>query len=88
MFLSSRVNFNHEQRYEDYKKRSYLRGFCHYPHRGVDAEQHGCKTTQYKSTVQTHLSPSIKCSLLHDSLLYLRTVKIFLAQHLREGGLG
>ncbi len=29
---------------------SYIRGFCHYPHRGVDAGRHICKTTEYKST--------------------------------------
>ncbi len=29
---------------------SYLRGFYHSPHRGVDAGQHGCRTTEYKST--------------------------------------
>jgi hypothetical protein len=30
--------------------REVLRGFCHYPHRGVDAGRHSCKTTEYKST--------------------------------------
>jgi hypothetical protein len=28
----------------------YLRGFCHFPRREVDAEQHGSKTTEYMST--------------------------------------
>jgi hypothetical protein len=30
--------------------RSYHRGFCHYPHRKIDAGRHDCKTTEYKST--------------------------------------
>jgi len=28
----------------------------------------GCKTTEYNSTVQTPLSPSIKCNVLRESL--------------------
>ncbi len=38
------------QRDGEYKQRSHLRGFCRYPHRGVDARCHDCKTTEYKST--------------------------------------
>jgi hypothetical protein len=38
------------QRDGEYKQRSYLRGFCHYPHRGVDAGRHSCKNTEHKST--------------------------------------
>jgi hypothetical protein len=40
------------QRDGEYKKRSHLRGICHYRHRGVDAGKHGRKTrktTEYKS---------------------------------------
>ncbi len=43
-------------------------GFCHYPHRGVDARQHGCKTAEYGTKVQTPSSPCIKCNVLRESL--------------------
>jgi hypothetical protein len=36
-----RLNFS--QRDGEHKKRSHLRRFCHYPHRGVDAGHHSCK---------------------------------------------
>ncbi len=59
----------YSQRGGEYKKRFYLRGFSHYPHRGVDAGQHGCKTTEYRTRVQTPISPvSIKCNVLRESL--------------------
>ncbi len=35
---------------ENISRGPYLLRFCHYPHRGVDTGQHGCKTTEYKST--------------------------------------
>jgi hypothetical protein len=38
------------QRNGEYKCRSHLRRFCHYPHRGVDEGRHSCETTEYKST--------------------------------------
>ncbi len=42
--------------------RFYLLGFCHYPHRGLDTGQHGCKTTEYKSA-NSPLPLSIKCNV-------------------------
>ncbi len=61
--------YDSDQRNGQYKKRPYmyLRGFGHRPHGDVDAGQHGCKITDYKST-NSPLPPSIKCSVLRESL--------------------
>jgi hypothetical protein len=54
-----------------------------YPHREVDAGQHGCKTSEYKSTA----SPvSLLLNVMYCVRVSLRTVKIFLAQHFKEKG--
>jgi hypothetical protein len=55
------------QRDGEYKYSCNLRGFCHYPHRGVDAGRHSCKTTEYKST-ESLLPPSFKSNVLRESL--------------------
>ncbi len=64
------------QRDGEYKLRSHLRGFCHYPHKGFDAGCHSCKTTEYKAP----LSPLI-LNVMYCVRVSLWTVKIFLAQH-------
>ncbi len=66
------------QRDGEYKKRSHLRGFCHYPHREVDAGRHGCKTTEYKS-IDSPLP--LLLNVMYCVRVSLWTVKIFLAQH-------
>ncbi len=48
--------------------RELVRESYHYPHRGVDAGRHGCRTTEYRSALQTPFSPSIKCNVLRESL--------------------
>jgi hypothetical protein len=52
--------------------------FVHYLHREVDAGQHGCKTTEYKST-DSLLPPLL--NVMYCVRVFLRTVKLFLAQH-------
>jgi hypothetical protein len=64
---------------------SYLRGFSNHPHRGVDAEQHGCKTTEYENS-DSPLPPLE--NVMYCVRVSLRKVNIFLAQHFREGGRG
>jgi hypothetical protein len=58
---------------------------CHYPHGGVDAEQHGCKTTEYKNT-----DSPLSSTVMYCVRVSLRIVKIFLAQHYctKEGVVG
>jgi hypothetical protein len=73
------------QRDGESKQRSHLQGFCHYLHRGVNAGQHCYKTTEYEST-DTPLPPLL--NVMYCVRVSLKTVKIFLAQHLREGGHG
>jgi hypothetical protein len=65
------------QRDGEYKQRFHLQGSCHY-HRGVDAGQHGCETTEYKST-DTPLPPLLY--VMYCVRFSLWTVKTFLAQH-------
>jgi hypothetical protein len=48
------------------------------PQRGVDAGQHGCKTSEYKST-DSLLTPLL--NVMYCMRVSLRTVKIFLVQH-------
>ncbi len=54
-----------------------LRGFCHYPHRGVDAGQHGCKITEHKIT-DSPRPPLL--NVMYCVRVSLWTVKIFLGQ--------
>ncbi len=54
-------------------QRSHLRGFCHYPYRGVDAGHHTCKTTEYKST-ESPLPPLL--NVMHCVRVSLWTEKI------------
>ncbi len=55
---------------------SHLRGFCHYPHRGVDAGSHSCKTKENKSK-DSPLPPLL--NVMYWMRVSLWTVKIFLA---------
>jgi hypothetical protein len=50
-------------------------GFCHYPHREVDAGRHGCKTTEYKSTDSSLPRLLIE---MYCERVSLWTVKMFL----------
>jgi hypothetical protein len=56
----------------------YLWGFCTYPHREVNAEQHGCKDTEYKSA-NPPLPPLL--NVMYCVRVSLKKVKIFLAQY-------
>jgi hypothetical protein len=48
--------------------------FCHYPHRGVDAGRHGCKTTGW---IQEYRLPSPPLlNVMYCVKVSLRTVKI------------
>jgi hypothetical protein len=61
------ITMTQTQRDGEYKQRSRLRGFCHYPHRGVDTGRRNCETTEYKST-DSLSPPSFKCNVLRESL--------------------
>ncbi len=67
------------QRDGEYMKRSHLRGFFHYPHRGIDAGRNSWKTTEYKSTWNPLFTPLL--NVMYCVRVSLWTVKIFLAQH-------
>ncbi len=65
---------------------SYLQGFCHYPHKGVDAEQHGCTTKDYKST-DSPLTPLVN-HVMYCVRVSLRTVKYSLRNTKEKGAVG
>ncbi len=47
--------------------RTHFRGFCHYPHRGVDAGRPGCKSTEC-TDYRLPSPPSFKCNVLRENL--------------------
>ncbi len=66
---------------ENISRWSHLRGFCHYPHRGVDARLQSARVQ-----LQTPLFPLFYINVMYRVRVTLWTVKIFLAEHQREGG--
>ena len=76
LIIKSKFMIGGTQRDGEYNQRSYLRGFCHNPHRGVDERQHSCKTTKYKCT-DSPLPPLL--NVMYCVRVSLRTAKIFLA---------
>ncbi len=48
----------------EYKQRSHLREFCHFPHRGVAAGCHSCRLQEYRLPSL----PSFKCNVLREIL--------------------
>jgi hypothetical protein len=74
-----------EQRDGEFKQRSYLRGFCHNPHRGVDAGRHSCKTPEYKSSD----SPlHLLLNVMYCVRVSLRIVKYSLSNTKKKGVVG
>jgi hypothetical protein len=73
-----KISFPREKKNISRAKRSFLRGFCHYPHSGFVAGQRGCDTSKYKSS-DSSFPPIL--SVMYCVRVSLRTVKIFLAQH-------
>jgi hypothetical protein len=68
---------------ENVSRSPHLRGFCHYPHRRGDADSTVARLYSKCKSRDSPVPPRL--NVMYCVRVSLRTVKIFLAQHQREG---